>query len=481
MDEDTRPRQSQAPLDSGSGRALDPLLARAEEAHRVATEARIVASGVRDTLARHRSDVRSGTDVFKAALKTLEATSRRYVGVLDNPTLPPGASVGAAKFVARFTHAVSEDAAPSGALSTLADAAIDHLCADGAVVFAVTDDGHTRVVEFRRVPERVQGLTLELDSTGSELANRVLEATGGTLPQAHVLPIGVFGVLVLLFKSPAGIDARRMELAQGVVDLAAIAMSKAAQFRALEQAYLDLRAMRETLSSTERLRVLGQMAAGIAHDVKNVFQPLLIDASMLKRATDLEAVATLADRIDRVLRRGIDTVERLRRFSCQSPEKDSVVADLPKLVHEAIELAQARTWGRPVVELDAELGAVPPVRLNPSDFVAALVNLVLNGIDAQPKGGLVTLRGGETPSGDAWIEVADKGSGIPPEVQGRIFEPFFTTKGEGTGLGLANVYAFVQRHRGSITFETSDKGTTFRLCLPVEACVVASPAAGEPQ
>lgn len=107
-----------------------------------------------------------------------------------------------------------------------------------------------------------------------------------------------------------------------------------------------------------------------------------------------------------------------------------------------------------------------PPRL--SDLTSALVNLVVNAIDAQPGGGSVEVRAGTDAKGHAWIEVQDAGPGILEAHRARIFEPFFSAKGErGTGLGLAGVYAFVHRHRGTIGFTTAEgAGTTFRVELP---------------
>jgi len=104
-----------------------------------------------------------------------------------------------------------------------------------------------------------------------------------------------------------------------------------------------------------------------------------------------------------------------------------------------------------------------------SEILTALVNLIVNAIDAMNESGsTITLRSGEERAG-SWIEVCDDGPGMPPEIANRVFEPFFTTKGaeEGTGLGLAMVYATVQRHGGSVTLDTAPgAGTRFRISLP---------------
>jgi signal transduction histidine kinase len=118
------------------------------------------------------------------------------------------------------------------------------------------------------------------------------------------------------------------------------------------------------------------------------------------------------------------------------------------------------------------------------EIVSALVNLVVNSIDAMAPSrangtaGTITVRSGESADGMVWVEVSDDGPGMPPEVAKRVFEPFFTTKGqEGTGLGLAMVYATMQRHSGSVTVDTTPgRGTTFRLSLPASEPLSARPS-----
>ena len=115
-----------------------------------------------------------------------------------------------------------------------------------------------------------------------------------------------------------------------------------------------------------------------------------------------------------------------------------------------------------------ELGAPPRFLGQPADIVSALVNLIVNAIDALTSGGTITLRTGKTDR-DVWAQVSDDGPGMPPEIERRVFEPYFTTKGdEGTGLGLAMVYACMERHGGSVKLETAPgQGTTFTLSFPL--------------
>ncbi len=228
----------------------------------------------------------------------------------------------------------------------------------------------------------------------------------------------------------------------------------------------------QTLARTEKLRALGQMAAGVAHDLRNILNPMSLRLQLAGRALDRRAYDEAKDSIaelKQVLLRGVQTLDRLREYSRQAPESRSEEIDLDRLVHEASEIAKPRLAARPgaVPRLREELGAPPRFPGRAGDIVSALVNLIVNAIDALGDGGTITLRTGSS-DGHIWAQVCDDGPGMPPDVEQRVFEPFFTTKGlEGTGLGLPMVYACMQRHGGSVKLETAPgEGTTFTLSFP---------------
>jgi signal transduction histidine kinase len=377
-----------------------------------------------------------------------------------------------------FTNILRADS-DAEILNLLADAAIEKLGARGAVIVELLATGEAKVVEARDVPGAVRAFRAEVDVIDAELGER-LAALGG-LAHPRTLPLmsggDLFGALVLFFADAAAADAHLPE-EEVLVDLAAIALGKARQYAELSRSYADLRASREILERTEKLRSLGEMAAGISHDLKNILNPLSLHLQLLKRivrrggaeeerkTASLEAIAEM----EQVLRRGVETVERLREFSRQSPEKRLEPVDLDALAHEAVELSRpriatvVRARGIRIVE---ELGHPPPIMARSAEVVNALVNLVSNAIDALADGGTVTVTSGAS-AGEAWVSVRDDGPGIPDEHRRRIFEPFFTTKGQaGTGLGLAMVYALAQRYGGRLTLETAPgKGTTFTLAFP---------------
>jgi len=378
--------------------------------------------------------------------------------------------------------------ADSGAeiLRRLADAARSELGADGVAVVEVLPSGEAKVVQARDVPDAVSAWRAEVDVIDAELGERLLARAGGLFTDVRTLPMmsggDLFGAVVLFFVAPAGPRSERLQDAETLVDVAAIALGKAQQYAELSRSYAELRASREVLERTEKLRALGEMAAGISHDLKNILNPLSLHLQLLKRILRRgtqgadEAIAEM----EQVLRRGVETVERLRDFSRQAPERRMEGVEVDTLAHEAVELSRPRIASRRArgIRIVEELGAPPPLHTRSTELVVALLNLIANAIDALDDGGTVTVTTGAE-GGGAWIRVRDDGPGIPEDIQRRIFEPFFTTKGkEGTGLGLAMVYAFVQRHGGRLLLDTGpEKGTTFTVWLPYEA---GAPAAAEP-
>jgi len=375
----------------------------------------------------------------------------------------------------RFARLVSDADASSDILPLLADALRGHVGADGVCVVEISATGGARVAVARGLPPSAVDLELDPDAMGEELGRMVLGACGGGFAHAETRPLvaggNLFGAVVMLFRGgPPAADA--LQIADGLVDLAAIAREAAVQIERLETSYADLRATQEVLARTTKLRALGQMCAGISHDLKNILNPLSLHLQVAERALargDTPEARESILEMKQVVVRGVETVERIRAYSRQTPETQTELVDLDRLVREAVAIAKPRmaATGR-LLRIVEELGSPGPVMAIASEIVSALVNLVVNAIDAAgTKGKTITLRTGES-EGRRFVEIEDDGPGMPPEVERRAFEPFFTTKGtEGTGLGLALVYATVQRYGGDITLDTVlGRGTRFRLWFP---------------
>jgi PAS domain S-box-containing protein len=227
--------------------------------------------------------------------------------------------------------------------------------------------------------------------------------------------------------------------------------------------------MEKTLRQGHKLRALGQMAGSIAHDLNNILGPIGLQVQMLRAVvSDDWQLDEMLGMIEDAVRTGADTVARLRNFSRQEPELPAEPTDLSQMIELALQICLPRVREHEAITLRREPSLTPRVLVRPSELVNAIVNLTMNAIEALPGKGTITVRTGSAV--DVWVEVADDGPGMPSEVEKRVLEPFFTTKPQGTGLGLAMVYAFVQRHGGRLDIDTAPgRGTTVRLSFPANA------------
>lgn len=292
----------------------------------------------------------------------------------------------------------------------------------------------------------------------------------------------VFGMLMAARREARSFSSVECEFLRQLSEHVALAAHQAQLYEALKQAYDDLRQTQETMMQEERLRALGQMASGIAHDINNALSPVsLYTESMLETESGLsERGRGYLEVIRRAVEDVAETVARMREFyRPREQQLELSPVALNELVRQVLDLTRAR-WSdmaqshgivvKVVTELAPELPKIMGVE---SEIREALTNLIFNAVDAMPEGGTLTLRtriaGGDA-EGSAVMEVVDTGIGMDEKTQIRCLEPFFTTKGErGTGLGLAMVFGMVQRH--SCEFEidsTLGEGTTMRLVFAVQ-------------
>ena len=261
----------------------------------------------------------------------------------------------------------------------------------------------------------------------------------------------------------------------------------------LEHSNEALRQAQQALIQQERLRALGQMASGIAHDINNAISPIALYAESL-----LDHEPGLSPKVrDRLvtIRRAIDdvaqTVARMREFyRPREPQMEHRDVELNQLVQQILELTRARWSDLPqrrgiMIELKTALaGELPEIRGADSEIRDALTNLIFNAVDAMPKGGKVEVRTSTCEISEAdgstarrvRLEVSDTGIGMDEETRRRCLEPFFTTKGErGTGLGLAMVYGMAQRHNAALEIDSQPQvGTTMRLLFPISPAASAA-------
>jgi len=246
----------------------------------------------------------------------------------------------------------------------------------------------------------------------------------------------------------------------------------------------DKKLMEEKMIQTEKLNAVGEMAAGMAHDLNNVLGAILGRVQLLKlglmkkrgepgRVAD-EAVVRELEVIERASMDGAHTIQKIREFTRSKKEScPFVLVDVNEILDGAIELARTKIKDEAEakgiqIEVQITKGEVPPVMGTPGDLREVLLNLLLNSMDAMPEGGRVTLRTGRE-NEHVFIEANDNGTGMPESIRKRIFDPFFTTKGvQRAGLGLSVSYGIIRRHNGEIEVKSQEgKGTTFIIRLPV--------------
>jgi PAS domain S-box-containing protein len=298
----------------------------------------------------------------------------------------------------------------------------------------------------------------------------------------------VFGVLIVARRLPQGFNSGECEFLRQLTEHTALAAQQADTYGALQRAYEDLRQTQQAVMQQERLRALGQMASGIAHDINNAISPIMIYTDVLldgepglsPRARDF--LQTIRQSISDVA----DTVSRMKEFYRErEPQLQLAPVQLNTLTRQVLDLTRAR-WSDmalrrgAVIEVSTELeDDLPNIMGVESEIREALTNLVLNAVDAVPNGGKITLRtrvadgvsnaADEVPSKRVYLEVIDTGLGMDERTKERCLEPFFTTKGEqGTGLGLAMVYGTAQRHGAEVDIDSGlGRGTTMRLSFPL--------------
>jgi signal transduction histidine kinase/ActR/RegA family two-component response regulator len=246
--------------------------------------------------------------------------------------------------------------------------------------------------------------------------------------------------------------------------------------RELEVAYQSLRQAQEASMQQERLRALGRMASGIAHDINNALTPATLYAqSLLDHDSSLneEARSDLAV-IQQAIGDVTQTVTRIKDFyRGRDANVASTPVDIKHLLGEVVELTRARWADIPqergmVIDVRTEYSEpIPPVIGVQGEIRDAITNLVFNAADSMPSGGTLTLRSYATHH-HVTVEICDTGVGMTPEVRARCLEPFFTTKGErGTGLGLAMVYGMTERHGATVEIDSEPGvGTIVRLVFP---------------
>jgi signal transduction histidine kinase len=266
--------------------------------------------------------------------------------------------------------------------------------------------------------------------------------------------------------APFGADS--LKTVEALARHAALAIENALLFEREQKTIEELRRAQKRLLQSEKLATIGQMAAGIAHELNTPLTYIMGNLELLEaqpaaapQKEMLGSIAVGAERIAALAR-------RLLAFSRPAQEEQPGPVSVNDVIERSLELCHYQIL-KGGVQLRKELDpAVPRVQGVPNQLEIALINLVVNAVHAMEGGGVLHVSSALR-DGHVEIAVADTGKGIPIEIQPTIFEPFFTTKpeGKGTGLGLSTVLMVVERHQGRIDFTSGpEQGTTFRITLP---------------
>ena len=295
----------------------------------------------------------------------------------------------------------------------------------------------------------------------------------------------VLGIMNVATRRPVPFKPREVELLTAIGSIIGVAVQNAQLFVEVKRSYEELKRAQGQLIQAEKLTALGQMAGGVAHDFNNILAAILGRTQLLIRQVEEPQVKNWLRVIERASLDGAETVRRIQEFTRQRSDEEPESVDLNELVDDVVKITEVR-WKDDAqakgirIDVDVEPGRLLPVVGNPSELREVLINVVLNALDAMPRGGRLMIRTGIVADSSPRVEVVirDDGLGMSEEIRRKVFDPFFTTKGpRSTGLGMSVAYGIIHRHKGEIQVESQEgHGSSFRIRLPVAAEAVGPPA-----
>ncbi len=249
---------------------------------------------------------------------------------------------------------------------------------------------------------------------------------------------------------------------------------------ALDNAFLyeNLESTRLQLVQSERLRALGELATGVAHNFNNLLSGILGHTQMLL-SKDIDAsIRERLQIVEKLVLDGGEIVRRIQEFTRLRTTKDFSAVNLKDIINDVVRMTELKWSGghntsRIMLRVDANQMEIPIVDGNATELREVFINILFNAVDAMPKGGELRIRT-ETNGKDVFVYFIDTGEGMSEETRKRVFDPFFTTKGsKGTGLGMSVAYGIINRHNGQISIDSElGIGTTVTVQLPVSEKVI---------
>lgn len=330
-----------------------------------------------------------------------------------------------------------------------------------------------------------RGLTGEMFGTQRPVVCRDVQSREGCeddplrlagLRGCLVLPLRLghqtVGALYLADPEAREFTSEQVGAAQVLASLLAVAMEHHRRHGESRVTFEGMLSAQEQHIQMEKARAVGAMAGGIANEFNNLLAIILGKTQLMLAREPNGSMREGLGAVDEAAWRAADIVRRLQGFAATSVDDSTTSVDLTAVVEDAVVLsrpvwkdeAEARSVG---IEMVTDLDRVPPVEGQMGALREAVMNLILNAVDAMPRGGRLGLTTRCVDTG-VELQVSDTGEGIPEDVRRRIFDPFFTTRApQRTGLGLSVVHGVVDRHRGSVQVRSEEGGgTTVTLWLP---------------
>jgi signal transduction histidine kinase len=290
----------------------------------------------------------------------------------------------------------------------------------------------------------------------------------------------IFGTINLTSSHPSAYGQREQKILEQIAGHVAVAVQNSQLYDEAKQAYNETRRAYDELNSaqdymirSEKLRALGEMAGGVAHDFNNILTVILGRAQLAIESVDDPVLKKSLTAIEQAAIDGASTVRSLQEFTRVRKDRISDPVNIRHMVMSALQMAEPRLKENRekdgmTIEVSTELNVTESVLGDIAELREALINIIFNAVDAMPEGGKLSIK--------AWREdrqlvlsIADTGGGMSDETKDNIFDPYFTTKGpKGMGLGLSMAYGIITRHNGDISVESSlGEGTTFYIRLPL--------------
>lgn len=264
----------------------------------------------------------------------------------------------------------------------------------------------------------------------------------------------------------AAFSAEDLHLLAIFADQVAVAVDNARLYQRLQQQMERLRDTQAQLIQSAKMAAIGELAAGVGHELNNPLTSILGFAELTLE--DLPEQSPYRHNLERIIheaRRTRDIVQRLLHFAGQT-RLQKQPTDISRLFQDTLALLRERLERGGVTIEEDYAPDLPVVSVDLGQISQVFLNLLTNAMQAMPEGGRLLLRTFRA-GNEVAIAISDTGPGMPPEIRERLFEPFFSTKAKGTGLGLSVSLGLVQEHGGRITVESQvGKGSTFTVWLP---------------